>query len=61
MKAMRKVGAVLLTMLAMVCFAVPAFAVPGDDYTGPFSITIENKSDAVTMDGVTFDAYKLSM
>lgn len=59
MKAMRKVGAVLLTMLAMVCFAVPAFAVPGDDYTGPFSITIENKSDAVTMDGVTFDAYKL--
>lgn len=59
MKAMRKVGAVLLAMLAMVCFAVPAFAVPGDDYTGPFSITIENKSDAVTMDGVTFDAYKL--
>lgn len=59
MKAMRKVGAVLLTMLAMVCFAVPAFAVPGDDYTGPFGITIENTSDAVTMDGVTFDAYKL--
>ena len=59
MKAMRKVGAVLLAMLAMVCFAVPAFAVPGDDYTGPFSITIENTSDAVTMDGVTFDAYKL--
>ena len=59
MKAMRKVGAVLLAMLAMVCFAVPAFAVPGDDYTGPFSITIENTSDAVTMDGVTFEAYKL--
>lgn len=59
MKAMRKIGAVLLAMLAMVCFAVPAFAVPGDDYTGPFSITIENTSDAVTMDGVTFDAYKL--
>ena len=59
MKAMRKVGAVLLAMLAMVCFAVPAFAVPGDDYTGPFSITIENKSDAVTMEGVTFEAYKL--
>ncbi|WP_419058304.1 SpaH/EbpB family LPXTG-anchored major pilin [Enorma massiliensis] len=59
MKAMRKVGAVLLAMLAMVCFAVPAFAVPGDDYARPFSITIENKSDAVTMEGVTFEAYKL--
>ena len=50
MKAMRKVGAVLLAMLAMVCFAVPAF---GE------TITINNSSQNVSMDGQIYNAYKV--
>lgn len=55
MKRIRQIAVALVAFIAMVFCATPAMAAEPNTYT----ITIENKSEAVTLEGQTFSAYKI--
>lgn len=56
MKTMKKLAGLLIALAMMVCMCAMAFAT---DTAKPYSITVTNSKDSISMKGNTYKAYKL--